>query len=81
MKLFEDLNRQGELGAGGQILMFPPPLVRSFLEQVQDFFRQYGTVPVLSHSSLYRRLNQPSYRVAVWEILQQSPLAVRWRGH
>lgn len=78
---FQELNRQGDLQAGGLILMFPPELVAAFLKQVRDFYLQHDTVPVLSHSSRYRRLNQPSYRVVVWEILRQSPLADLLAGH
>lgn len=72
---FKNLNDSGELAWEGRTFIFPPNLVEHFLLQVQDFLTRTGSIPVLSHSSVYRRLNAPSYRVVNWEVLRQSPLA------
>jgi hypothetical protein len=81
LDIFEGLNNQGELSGGGLTFIFPPALVADFLFQVRDFRSQHGSIPVLSHSSVYRRLNRPSYRVVDLAVLSQSPLAFLLTGH
>lgn len=81
LDIFGDLNKQGELANGGLTFIFPPALVADFLVQVRDFLREHGSIPVLSHSAVYRRLNRPSYRVVDLAVLSQSPLAFLLTGH
>lgn len=81
LDLFKELNDQGELACQDLTFIFPPALVADFLWQVRDFFNRMGSIPVLSHSTGYRRLNRPSYRVVELSILRQSPLASLLTGH
>jgi hypothetical protein len=75
MEWFRDLNKSGELSVRGRSYMFPGELVDLFLEEVNDFVRSMGSVPVLSHSTVYKRFNAPSYRVVDRAILERSALA------
>jgi hypothetical protein len=72
---FRDLNHSHSLVANGVIYAFPPDMVDAFLMEVADFIQQHNTVPVLSHSVEYKRLNHPSYRVLDLETLEKSELA------
>lgn len=81
MDIFKDLNNQGELTGEGLTFIFPSALVTDFLAQVRDFLSLHGSIPVLSHSAVYRRLNRPSYRVVDLAVLSQSPLAFLLTGH
>ncbi|MGQ9921084.1 MAG: hypothetical protein ACUVRZ_07105 [Desulfobacca sp.] len=71
---FGEFNRAGGLQAEGRIFIFPPEQVVNFLQQVRDFLDQQGSLPVLSHSAVYRRYNAPSYRVVSREVLAESQL-------
>ncbi len=75
LKRFRELNKAHELTVEGRIFVFPLSMVDQFLSEVSDFMESYGTVPVLSHSPVYRELNSPSYRVADIDSLEDSPLA------
>jgi hypothetical protein len=81
LELFQGLNDRGELAAAGLTFIFPPALVANFLSQVRDFLGQHEALPVLSHSSVYRQLNRPSYRVVDLAVLRQSSLAFLLTGH
>lgn len=81
LELFKHLNDRGELVAHGLTFIFPPALVADFLLQVRDFLGQHEAIPVLSHSSIYRQLNRPSYRVVDLAMLRQSSLAFLLTGH
>jgi hypothetical protein len=81
LEMFKALNDQGEIDTGNLTFIFPPALVAEFLVQVRDFLGQHGSIPVLSHSSVYRRWNRPSYRVVDLAVLRQSPLAFLLTGH
>jgi hypothetical protein len=71
---FQEGNKAGKLQAAGRLFIFPPEQVEDFLKQVRGFLAQYGSLPVLSHSSVYRRYNAPSYRVVSREVLAESQL-------
>lgn len=72
---FRDLNRSHSLVADGVVFAFPPDMVDAFLMEVAAFIKHHNTVPVLSHSLEYKRLNRPSYRVLDLETLEKSELA------
>lgn len=72
---FKDLNMAGELVVGNVIYVFPNEMVEHFLMQVKGLARRLGEIPVFSHSTNYRRLNTPSYRVVDLSVIQQSALA------
>lgn len=72
---FRELNNGHELAVEGRIFTFEPRTVDQFLSEVAHFIEMYGTVPVLSHSPVYKELNSPSYRVADIASLEHSPLA------
>ena len=75
LELFKTLNQAGEITLAGRIFVFPSARVEAFLLEVRKLMRRIGQIPVFSHSESYRRLNQPSYRVAERSVLQASPLA------
>lgn len=75
LEWFRDLNNSGELAIHGRSYMFPGELVDLFLEQVNDFVRTTGSIPVLSHSIAYKRFNAPSYRVVNRAVMEHSSLA------
>lgn len=75
LRRFRALNNKGELGVGGMILMFPKWMVENFLIELDTLSRHLGTIPVFSHSSVYRYYNSPSYRVVSLAVLRDSPLA------
>jgi hypothetical protein len=75
LEWFRDLNNCGELAIHGRSYMFPGNLVDLFLEQVNDFVRTTGSIPVLGHSTVYKRFNAPSYRVVDRAVLEHSSLA------
>jgi hypothetical protein len=75
LKDFRDLNAAGELVVQDRSYIFPEVLVDSFLAQVDDFIKGAGTIPVLSHSAIYKRYNAPSYRVVDRATLVRSDLA------
>jgi hypothetical protein len=72
---FRDLNRQGELMVGKASYIFPTEMVDHFLKEVRKLAHRFGEVPVFSHSSSYRQLNEPSYRVVDVPVIQQSGLS------
>lgn len=72
---FREINNGHELAAEGRVFAFEPRMVDEFLSEVAHFIEAYGTVPVLSHSPIYKELNSPSYRVADSASLEHSPLA------
>ncbi|HIJ55588.1 MAG TPA: hypothetical protein HPQ03_05625, partial [Deltaproteobacteria bacterium] len=72
---FRDLNKTGKLVVGNVIYEFPPEMVDRFLMEVRELARRLGEIPVFSHSTNYRRLNMPSYRVVDLSVVQQSALA------
>ena len=73
---FRDLNKAGELAVGKKIFSFPEETVDGFLQEIRKLVSSSGFVPVLSHSPVYRSLNQPSYRVVHLQALMRSPLAL-----
>jgi|GEM_PF-1120665 len=75
LQWFMELNNSGELALHGRSFRFPADLLTLFLAQVNDFIRTSGTIPVLSHSPIYKRYNAPSYRVVDRAVLEQSALA------
>ncbi len=81
LSLFQKLNSHGELAVQGLSFIFPPALVADFLQHVREFLDEHGAIPVLSHSSTYRRLNLPSYRVVDLAVLRESALAYLLTGH
>lgn len=72
---FRELNNNYQLAVGEDIFAFPPHMLANFFQEVSAFVERFGTVPVLSHSPAYKRLNAPSYRVADFESLENSALA------
>jgi hypothetical protein len=74
LDLFRDLNNAHELSVEGRIFVFETHVLDQFLSEVAHFIKSYGTVPVLSHSPKYKELNSPSYRVADFDSLKDSPL-------
>ena len=72
---FKDLNSAGELVVGNVIYAFPPEMVEHFLMEVKRLAHRMGEIPVFSHSTNYRRLNTPSYRVVDLSVIRKSPLA------
>lgn len=75
LSTFQTLNNDYELTAGEEILAFPPRVLDLFLQEVTVFVERFGTVPVLSHSPVYKRFNSPSYRVVDRPALAHSALA------
>jgi hypothetical protein len=71
---FRNLNRSGSLCVHGTVYAFTDALVDHFLREVEDFIARWGHIPVLSHSSVYRRYNAPSYRVVDRAALERSAL-------
>ena len=72
---FRELNNGGELAIQGRCYMFPGELVDLFLRQVNDFIKKAESIPVLSHSPVYKKYNAPSYRVVDRATLGGSALA------
>lgn len=72
---FREMNNRGELAVGGMIYVFPHGMVDYFLREIMDLTRCLGTIPVLSHSPVYRQFNVPAYRVVDRVVLKRSPLA------
>ncbi len=72
---FRELNRTGQLAIGGITYMFPSDMVDHFLMELRALVRRTGEIPVFGHSPLYRKMNDPSYRVVDLEVIGQSPLA------
>ena len=72
---FRELNAACQLAVGGIIYMFPPETVDRFLLEVRDLVRRMRDIPVFSHSAIYRRMNNPSYRVVDLDVLERSPLS------
>ncbi len=75
LDLFTTLNGSGELTAGRLIFCFPQRLVEQFLREIGRLAASAGAIPVLSHSAIYRKFNNPSYRVVHLKALMRSPLA------
>lgn len=75
LESFRDLNRSGELRAGGIVFSFSEKVVEAFLREINLLAKSMGAIPVLSHSPAYRKFNNPSYRVVHREALRKSPLA------
>jgi hypothetical protein len=75
LKGFQDLNHAGEFRVGNTEYSFPTELVEFFLKEIKKFAHRMGEIPVLSHSSNYRQLNKPSYRVVDVSVIRQSELA------
>jgi hypothetical protein len=75
LSTFQTLNDDYELSAGEDILAFPPRVLDLFLQEVTAFVERFGTVPVLSHSPVYKRFNVPAYRVADRTAVENSALA------
>jgi hypothetical protein len=73
--LFRDLNKSGDLMAGGTIFSFPEQTVDGFLREIRKFVSSSGFIPVLGHSPVYKSFNGPSYRVVHLNALMRSPLA------
>ncbi len=73
--LFKMLNQDGEIALGGHVFAFPDAMVEGFLFEMRELMRRIREVPVFSHSAAYRRLNRPSYRVAMRSVLEASPIA------
>lgn len=72
---FRELNNSGELVVQDRCYMFPGELVDLFLRQVNDFIKRAESIPVLSHSPVYKKYNAPSYRVVDRATLEGSALA------
>ena len=72
---FKQMNNRGELEVGGIIYVFPHGMVDHFLREIMYLTRRLGTIPVLSHSPVYRQFNAPTYRVVDRVVLKGSPLA------
>ncbi len=72
---FQNLNRSGSLCVDSTVYVFSDALVAHFLREVNDFIERWGHIPVLSHSSVYRKYNDPSYRVVDRAALERSALA------
>ena len=72
---FRDLNRAGELKVGKVTYSFPTEMVDHFLKGVRELAHEIREIPVFSHSSSYRQMNEPSYRVVDVSVIQQSALA------
>jgi hypothetical protein len=72
---FRDLNQANELQVGKTIYTFPTEMVDHFLKEVKMLAHRIGEIPVFSHSSIYRKLNEPSYRVVDVSVIEQSKLA------
>ncbi len=75
LTLFRQLNSGSGFVAGGRVYAFDLEMVDGFLSEVAQFIEAYGTVPVLSHSPIYKELNSPSYRVVDRTSLEDSLLA------
>ncbi|SPF33604.1 hypothetical protein SBDP1_1150011 [Syntrophobacter sp. SbD1] len=75
LDLFRDLNKSGELISEGMIISIPEQTVEGFLREIRQLTADSGFIPVLSHSPVYRKLNNPSYRVVHLNALMRSPLA------
>jgi len=75
LEWFKDLNNSGELAIRCRSYMFPGHLIDLFLEQVNDFVKTTGSIPVLGHSLVYKKFNAPSYRVVDRAVLERSSLA------
>lgn len=73
---FRDLNQANELQVGKAIYTFPTEMVDHFLKEVKMLAHRIGEIPVFSHSSIYRNLNEPSYRVVDGSVIEQSKLAI-----
>lgn len=76
---FQDLNNKHRLTVGERVFAFPSETVDLFLHEVSAFVERFGTVPVLSHSPVYKRFNAPSYRVVDLESLENSDLSMLLR--
>jgi hypothetical protein len=74
LKGFREVNSNGELRVGNATYRFETKMVDFFLQDIEKFARRMGEIPVLSHSSGYRQLNEPSYRVVDVSVIRQSPL-------
>jgi hypothetical protein len=72
---FRDLNREGELRVSKASYSFPIEMVDYFLMEVRKLANRLGEIPVFSHSSIYRQLNEPSYRVVDISAVEKSELA------
>lgn len=72
---FRKLNKSHQVAVGDKIFAFPSDLVDAFLKEVAEFIESFGTIPVLSHSTVYKKLNSPSYRVVDRTSLENSALA------
>lgn len=72
---FREMNNKGEFNVGGMIYVFPQGMVDHFLREIMDLKRRLGSIPVLSHSQVYRQFNAPTYRVVDLVVLKDSPLA------
>ena len=75
LEFFRVFNNTGQLEVDGRIFSFPQHTVESFLYEIGKLISASGRIPVLSHSSTYRDLNDPSYRVVHRSVLMRSPLA------
>ncbi len=75
LEWFRDLNNSGELAVQGRSYMFPNEQANRFVTEVAYCIHTFGNIPVLSHSSVYKKHNSPSYRVVDREALEHSPLA------
>jgi hypothetical protein len=72
---FRDLNREGELRIGKASFIFPTDIVDHFLREVKKIAYRICEIPVFSHSSSYRQLNEPSYRVIDVAVVENSELS------
>ncbi len=75
LEWFRDLNNSGELAVQGRSYMFPSEQANQLVMDVIRFVNAFRNIPVLSHSSVYKKHNSPSYRVVDREALEHSPLA------
>jgi len=72
---FRDLNKARSFVVDGMVLAFSSEAMDAFLMEVADFVQRYNAVPILSHSTEYKRYNSPSYRVVDLETLKNCDLA------
>ena len=75
MKFFVELNNGGEITIEGKSYILPPTQIDAFFNDFQRFVRSNGEIPMLGHSEVYRKFNDPSYMVADLAVLKESPLA------
>lgn len=72
---FKTLNHAKAFCIDDQCYIIPLQMVERFIEELEKYLRVNESIPLLSHSKAYHRLNRPSYVVVDLPVLEESPLA------